>query len=75
MPTRITAAKELGALVRSERKRQGLTQARLAALSGVSPRLLGELEAGRSTVGLGRVLTLCSRLGLDLLAARRGEQA
>jgi len=75
MSTRIASAKDLGAMVRVERKRQGITQTRLAALTGVSPRLLGELEAGRPTVGIGRVLGICSRLGIDFVAARRGEEA
>lgn len=53
--------------------RQKLTQVGFAALCGVSPRLLGELESGRASVSLDRVLRICSRLGIDLFAARRGE--
>jgi transcriptional regulator with XRE-family HTH domain len=74
MSTRIASARELGALVRAERRRQALTQVKLAAICGVSPRLLGELESGRSTVGVGRVIGICARLGVDLFATRRGEQ-
>ena len=72
MTDRITTADELGALLRAERKRQGLSQVELAALCGVSPRFLGEIEGGRSTAGIGRILRVCSRLGLDLLVTRRG---
>ncbi len=73
MAQRVTSAKELGGFLRSERKRQRLTQVDFAALCGVSPRLLGELESGRATVGLGRVLRICTRLGVDLYVSRRGE--
>ncbi len=69
---RITTVQELGAFVREERKRQGLTQVRLAGLCGVSPRLLGELENGRESVGFSRILRICMRLGMDLMAVRRG---
>jgi len=62
----------LGAFVRDERKRQGLTQVRLAGLCGVSARLLGELETGRESVGFSRILRICMRLGVDLMAVRRG---
>lgn len=74
MSTRIRSAAELGELVRSERRRQKLTQVDFAALCGVSPRLLGELEGGRASVSLDRVLRICSRLGIDLFAVRRGER-
>ncbi|MBI5542942.1 MAG: helix-turn-helix transcriptional regulator [Deltaproteobacteria bacterium] len=72
LQTRITTAQELGTFIRAERRRQALTQAGLAALCGVSPRFLGEIEHGRSTAGIGRVLRVCSRLGIDLLLEPRG---
>lgn len=74
MGTRFRSAAELGELVRSERRRQKLTQVSFAALCGVSPRLLGELEGGRASVSLDRVLRICSRLGIDFIAVRRGEK-
>lgn len=74
MPTRVMTAKDLGAFIRAERQRQALTQMDLAALCGVSPRFLGELEHGRSTAGIGRVLRVCSRLGIDVLLQPRGAQ-
>ncbi len=69
---RITTVQELGTFVREERKRQGLTQVRFAGLCGVSPRLLGELENGRESVGFSRILRICMRLGVDLIAEKRG---
>ena len=56
----------LGELVRSERKALGLTQGDLAAASGVSLRFVSELERGRETAGVGRVLHLLGMLGIEV---------
>jgi HTH-type transcriptional regulator/antitoxin HipB len=62
----------LGDAIRAERKRQGLTQQRLADVAGVSPRFLIELEHGRPTVGLGLTLRVLATLGVDLEWSKRG---
>ena len=62
----ITSVADLGQLIRTERKAQGLTQADLAGASGVSLRFLSELERGRSSAGIGRVLRILQMLGLDV---------
>ena len=62
----ITSVADLGQLIRTERKAQGLTQADLAGASGVSLRFLSELERGRSSAGIGRVLRILHMLGLDV---------
>jgi hypothetical protein len=71
-PQRITTAAALGPLVRARRKALGLRQADAAALCDVSPRLLGELERGRATVGFGLVLQVLATLGLDVVITPRG---
>ena len=58
---------ELGRAIRAERKALGLTQGDLAAASGVSLRFLSELERGRSTAGIGRVLRVLGMLGLEVV--------
>lgn len=68
----ITTAAELGALIRSRRKRLGYTQAQVAAFMGCSPRLIGETERGRGTVGIQKVIDLARGLGIDLYAIPRG---
>ncbi|MBI2394077.1 MAG: helix-turn-helix transcriptional regulator [Deltaproteobacteria bacterium] len=68
---RLRHVEDLGAAIRAERKAQRLTQARLAALAGVSPRFLIELEHGRPTVGLALTLRVLSTLGLDLQLTKR----
>ena len=56
----------LGQFVRSQRKRVGLTQVDLADLAGVSDRFLRELEKGKPTAEVGKVITVLSALGFDL---------
>ncbi|MCL7931587.1 helix-turn-helix domain-containing protein [Halomonas llamarensis] len=66
--TPITSAKTLGTLIRQTRKRQRLTLETLAGLCGVSMRFLSELENGRASCGLGRVLLVMETLGIELHA-------
>ncbi|MGD9944502.1 MAG: type II toxin-antitoxin system Y4mF family antitoxin [Burkholderiaceae bacterium] len=71
----IPSGRELGTLIRQERKAQRLTQEQLAALTGVGPRFIRELEAGKESCQLGRALLVLSALGLRLAVSRRGEAA
>ncbi|MFN2411270.1 MAG: helix-turn-helix domain-containing protein [Halomonas sp.] len=66
--TPITTAETLGTLIRQTRKRQQLTLETLAGLCGVSMRFLSELENGRASCGLGRVLLVMETLGIELHA-------
>lgn len=68
----ITDSKSLGAIIREERKAQGLTQEQLAGLTGVGVRFVRELEAGKESCQLGRALQVANALGLSLSARRRG---
>src|SRR3546814_15470652 len=56
----------IGKIVREERKALGLRQAELAAASGVGVRFLVDLERGKPTVQLGRVLAVLAVLGCSL---------
>jgi y4mF family transcriptional regulator len=62
----------IGALIREERKALGLRQAELAAASGVGVRFLVDLEKGKPTVQLGRVLAVLAALGCTLEIRRPG---
>lgn len=62
----------IGALIREERKALGLRQAELAAASGVGVRFLVDLEKGKPTVQLGRVLAVLAALGCTLDIRRPG---
>ncbi len=56
----------IGNIVREERKALGLRQAELAAASGVGVRFLVDLERGKPTVQLGRVLAVLAALGCSI---------
>lgn len=57
---------DLGAAIRQARKAMGLRQDELAAAAGVGLRFLVELERGKPSVQLGKVLQVMDALGLDL---------
>lgn len=62
---------DLAALIRSERRRQGITQVDLAGLSGVGVTFLSQLENGKESAELGKVLNVVTMLGIDLIAEPR----
>lgn len=67
----VSAVAEIGKILRTERRRQGLTIADLAGLAGVSPRFLGELERGvRDNVAADKLLRLLLLLNLKLRIGR-----
>lgn len=56
----------LGLIVRRERKAQKLKQAELAAVSGVGIRFIVDLEAGKPTLQLEKVLRVITTLGCNI---------
>lgn len=52
--------------VKTRRKEFGLTQAEVAALAGVSPRYVFDVENGKPTIALDRLLLVLEALGLEL---------
>jgi y4mF family transcriptional regulator len=66
---------DFGQQIRQARKNQGLTQAELAAIAGVGPRFVSELERGKDTARLGLALELARLVGVDLLARPRRSPA
>jgi y4mF family transcriptional regulator len=57
---------EIGTVVRQTRLAQGLRQDQLAAAAGVGLRFLVELERGKPTVRLDKVLAVLNALGCRL---------
>ncbi len=57
---------QLGFALRERRKDLGLTQLELADLAGVSSRFIHDLENGKPTVQLDRVIAVATTLGLEL---------
>lgn len=60
----------IGQIIRDERKELGLRQDELAAASGVGLRFLVELERGKVTVQMGKVLNVLAALGCELQIKR-----
>jgi len=58
--------KRLGKAIRDHRKSMGLSQLNAAGLCGVGERFLSELERGKTTAELGKVLQVLNRLGLRI---------
>ena len=65
---RVRNAAEFGQLVRSERLRQALTQAQLAARHGATQRWISLVEGGKDATQLGPALRLLRTLGMSLEA-------
>ncbi len=57
---------QIGRIVRQVRVAQGLRQDQLAAAAGVGVRFLVELEGGKPTVRLAKVLAVLDALGCRL---------
>ena len=65
---RVTSPEDLGRLAREVRKRQGLTQAEVAAACGTGTRFISEFERGKPTCRVGEVLHVLRMLGIELRA-------
>ncbi len=57
---------QLGKIVRRTRKEMGVTQADLALTSGTGLRFVGDLENGKTTCQIGKVLRVMQTLGIRL---------
>ncbi len=70
----ILSAEDLGIAIRSKRKSDGLTQFEAALLCGVGRRVLSEVERGKESAEIGRVLRILRGLGLELSVSPRGSR-
>jgi y4mF family transcriptional regulator len=59
-------ARDVGDIVRKSRKALGVTQQALALTSGTGTRFIIDLEKGKETCELGKVLTVLQTLGIKL---------
>ncbi|HSH43463.1 MAG TPA: helix-turn-helix transcriptional regulator [Arenicellales bacterium] len=73
MTQRARTAKQLGAIIRRERRRQGLTQARLGAKIGLRQATVSRLEAGEPAIQLRTLLDVLTALNLEIHVAPRGK--
>ena len=57
---------QLGQLIKMERKARQLTQTELGSLSGTSINFISQIEAGKATAHIGKVLGVLQVLGFEL---------
>jgi len=73
LPTgNINTTVDFGKFIRAKRKKDGLTQAELAAICGFGNRFLVDLESGKPTVQMGKALEVLQNLGLEVHIVPRG---
>lgn len=71
----IRSSVELGAIMREQRKRLALKQLDLAGLGNTGNRFIVELENGKPTVQLQKVLNLIDLLGLELIVRAKAARS
>ena len=73
MKTELTDASQLAEIVRRERKRQKVSQIRLSQLADVGVRFVRDLEDGKETVQLDKVLAVLETLGIAVELSSSGD--
>ncbi|MBU4610926.1 helix-turn-helix transcriptional regulator [Achromobacter sp. GG226] len=66
MNIRLTSVLEAGVAIRTLRKRAGIRIDDFALTAGVSKQFMTDLENGKATIQMGKVLQLLDRLGLGV---------
>lgn len=69
---RVYDATSFGAAIREFRSQRGLSQEQLATLCGVSRPYLSDLERGKVTEQLERLVRILELLGVDITLVDRG---
>lgn len=73
--TPIRSSAELGAVIREQRKRMALKQLDLAGLGNTGNRFIVDLENGKPTVQLQKVLDLMHLLGLEVVVRTKAARS
>ena len=68
----VTSSKEIGEIIREARKQIKMKQAEAAGLCGVGTRFFSELENGKNTLHVGKVLEVLKKFGLIVGIKKRG---
>lgn len=74
LPASARTVAQVGAIVAACRKRQGLTQTDLTGLAGLGTRFLVDLEKGKETIQMQRVLDVLNQLGLEIVIRKKGSR-
>lgn len=62
--------KDFGAAIRIARKRRGITQEELGELAGTGINFVSQLERGKETLRLDKLIAVLTVLGLELALSR-----
>ncbi|SHL50752.1 helix-turn-helix transcriptional regulator [Fibrobacter sp. UWEL] len=62
----VLKATDIATVVKTRRKQLNLTQAQCAAFCGVGNRFFSELENGKDSLHIGKVLNVLQMLGINL---------
>lgn len=73
--TPIRSSVELGAVIREQRKRLALKQLDVAGLANTGNRFIVDLENGKPTVQLQKVLDLMDLLGLEVVVRTKASRS
>ena len=66
----VSSVEQLGRLMRDIRRRQDLTQEDVAGLAGLGNRFIIDVERGKETVQMQKVLDVLRLLGLELVVKK-----
>ena len=69
--TKVLETQDIGVIVRKKRIELGLTQPQLADICGCGTRFISDLENGKTTMQIGKVLDALHVLGLDVVISVR----
>lgn len=75
MKQRARTSKQLGAIIRRERRKQQLTQAQLGQEIGLRQATISKLEAGEPATQLRTLLDALTVLKLEIVVEKRGESS
>ncbi len=74
MDAQILKPEDLAKIIREARKIQGLTQADLAAISGTHRTFIRDIEQGKETSQIGKILSVLSALGVALYGSSKWQK-
>ncbi len=71
---KLESSKAVGQLIRNTRKAQGLSQFELAGVANTGIRFISDLENGKGTIQLQKLLSVINALGLGMYIYSRWEK-
>ena len=63
---KLVSTKDIGLLIKTTRKAQGVTQEQLAGVANTGIRFISDLENGKPTIQVNKLLNVLSALGLGM---------